>query len=237
MLQIALLKELNKENKRSAYISALQRAARDREIVIEALKSMCATATNKSFTEIDEFVVKKTIGAPRKHHPTTREEIMLELNDKTDELSQTQLQNKKLAAKVHSLQRQVSEQATSVSKAAMNVRPLSSLPPLPPAIHSGGLSARTQKSQQYDERGQAGPQDPLTQARLIELEALVDVQKEEIHDLHDRLKSMSSQSRHRSAGTAAAGFDTDDTPIAAVQKLQRELSSLNDQYIGVSIRV
>jgi hypothetical protein len=77
--EVKALRGAHKEHKRSGYITALQSHLHDRELVIDVLKAGWAEASGKSVADINEYVVRKSVGGPKRFRPKTREEMALEL--------------------------------------------------------------------------------------------------------------------------------------------------------------
>jgi len=73
------LRAANSSSQRAQYIAALQGHAHEREFVVDVLKSALAAATGRSPAEVDELVLKKTAGGPRRFRPKSREELGLEI--------------------------------------------------------------------------------------------------------------------------------------------------------------
>jgi hypothetical protein len=81
------LRAANQSNAKAQYISALQGHAHERELVIDVLKSSLATATGRTVAEVDQLILKKTTGGPKRFRPKSREELGLEISELENKLS------------------------------------------------------------------------------------------------------------------------------------------------------
>lgn len=73
--EIVKLKALNKDNMRTQMIQALRKKIRDIELVVDVLKEQFAYKTEMSSQEVTEFIMRKTLGGPKRFRPLTREEL------------------------------------------------------------------------------------------------------------------------------------------------------------------
>lgn len=72
----------DKEHKRSALIQSLRKNQREQELVIDVLKESLRLRVDEfqnSSALVNEFVIKKTVGGPKRFRPKTREEMELEI--------------------------------------------------------------------------------------------------------------------------------------------------------------
>ncbi|ETV96320.1 hypothetical protein, variant 3 [Aphanomyces invadans] len=79
--QVATMKAQDKEHRRSALIQNLRKQQRDQELVMEVLKDTLKTKVgefNNSLDAVNDYILKKTLGGPKRFRPKTREEIELE---------------------------------------------------------------------------------------------------------------------------------------------------------------
>ena len=83
----AALRSANVSNAKAQYISALQGHAHERELVIDVLKSSLASATSRTVAEVDQLILKKTTGGPKRFRPKSREELGLEISELESKLS------------------------------------------------------------------------------------------------------------------------------------------------------
>lgn len=90
--EIAKLKILGKDNRRTQMIQALRNKIRDQEFINDVLKEELAKAFNRdpdnNYTQADinEMIMRKTITGPKRFRPLTREELenqVFELEKKT----------------------------------------------------------------------------------------------------------------------------------------------------------
>lgn len=77
--QVDTLKSQGKESRRTALIQSLRNQGKEQDLVVDVLKRELESATGKSSNEIDEFIIKKTLGGPKRFRPKSREELSLEI--------------------------------------------------------------------------------------------------------------------------------------------------------------
>ena len=94
--QITLLKSRSKEHRRSSLIGGLRDKLREQELVADVLKEELELRTQLSGMEVNEFVVKKTVGGPKRFRPKSREELQ-------NEVIEGERRLKKVRIGIHSL--------------------------------------------------------------------------------------------------------------------------------------
>jgi hypothetical protein len=72
---IAKLKILNKDNRRTQMIQALRNKIRDMELINDVIKEELAKKSERSIEEINQLIIRKTLGGPKRFRPLTREEL------------------------------------------------------------------------------------------------------------------------------------------------------------------
>lgn len=79
--QIEALRKESQEHRRSATIAGLQKYIQERELVVDALKEMVVTTSNGKLTreDVDDLVLRRTVGAPTRFRPQTIESLTSEL--------------------------------------------------------------------------------------------------------------------------------------------------------------
>jgi len=82
--QITLLKSQNKEHRRSSLIGGLRDKVKEQELVADVLKEeLCkrydSSQNMMSTFEVNTFVIKRTLGGPKRFRPKSREELQNEL--------------------------------------------------------------------------------------------------------------------------------------------------------------
>ncbi|GLE04396.1 hypothetical protein PINS_up013338 [Pythium insidiosum] len=80
--QIQQLKTQDKEHRRSALIQSLRQSQREQELLIDILKQTLAEKVpefQESRELVNDFILKKAVGAPLRFRPKTREELENEL--------------------------------------------------------------------------------------------------------------------------------------------------------------
>jgi chromosome segregation ATPase len=74
--EIDMLKAENKEHRRTQQIKQLKNDVKDLEITIDVLKHQLVSSEKKfEKEELNDFIIKKTLGGPKRFRPATREEL------------------------------------------------------------------------------------------------------------------------------------------------------------------
>jgi len=73
--EVAKMKVMSKDSRRTQMIQALRGKIKDMEVIQDTIKEEFANRTDKSIEEINEFVIKKTCGGPKRFRPLSREEM------------------------------------------------------------------------------------------------------------------------------------------------------------------
>ena len=81
--QVKQLKAQNKESHRTQLIKSLKSEKRDSELKVDVLKQRLCSVGDFSKEQVDEYVMKKTLGGPKRFRPKTREELAAELSAAT----------------------------------------------------------------------------------------------------------------------------------------------------------
>jgi hypothetical protein len=100
--EIAKLKVLNKDNRRTQMIQALRDKIRDMEMINDIIKEELVKRSENSLEEVNELIMKKTLGGPKRFRPLTREEMenkIIELEKKTNLLTNKKLESNRAEAK------------------------------------------------------------------------------------------------------------------------------------------
>lgn len=106
---LAVAKAASREHRRSALIQQLKAAIKDQQNVVDVLRE-ALTDRGMEATQVDELIIKKTLGGPKRFRPKTREEMALELVEMTK-------QNEKLQKKVARAKVLLKNQASSIAEA------------------------------------------------------------------------------------------------------------------------
>jgi len=91
--EVEALKAANKESRRTAMIQDLRKEIREHELVIDVLKGELRGSFAKTEEEMDEFIIKKTLGGPKRFRPKTREELTREIRQLRRELAKAKRLN------------------------------------------------------------------------------------------------------------------------------------------------
>jgi len=94
--EITKLKALNKDNMRTQMIQALRKKIRDIELVVDVLKQEFQSKADMDAQEVNEFVMRKTLGGPKRFRPLTREELETKIAEleKKNEVAEKKLTKK-----------------------------------------------------------------------------------------------------------------------------------------------
>ena len=84
--EVKVLQSQAKESRRSEMIQKLKVEVREQELVCDVLKKELAQASGLSAVDVDELVMKKTLGGPKRFRPKTREELTAEVRKLTVQL-------------------------------------------------------------------------------------------------------------------------------------------------------
>ena len=77
--EVKTLQSQAKESRRSEMIQRLKLDVREQELVCDVLKKELGQSSGLSPAEVDDFVIKKTLGGPKRFRPKTREELTAEV--------------------------------------------------------------------------------------------------------------------------------------------------------------
>lgn len=73
--EVIKIKALNKDNIRTQMIQALRKKVKDVELVVDVLKDELSKRGELTAQEVNNVVMKKTLGGPKRFRPLTREEL------------------------------------------------------------------------------------------------------------------------------------------------------------------
>ena len=73
--ELAKLKVLGKDNRRTQMIQALRNKLRDQELVSDVVKAELSIRNEMSPDEVNAYIMRKTLGGPKRFRPLTREEL------------------------------------------------------------------------------------------------------------------------------------------------------------------
>lgn len=79
--ELAKLKILGKDNRRTRMIQALKNKLRDQELVSDVLKEELSRKGDMDQEEVNAYIMRKTLGGPKRFRPLTREELENKIND------------------------------------------------------------------------------------------------------------------------------------------------------------
>ena len=81
-VEVKKLSSQNRESSRSRQIQGLQNQLRSAELVSDVLKeTLTKSTTPMSPTDVNDLVIRKTLGGPKRFRPKTREELQNQVND------------------------------------------------------------------------------------------------------------------------------------------------------------
>lgn len=94
--EIAKLKILGKDNRRTQMIQALRNKIRDLELINDVVKEELGRKGEMDTDEVNQLIIRKTLGGPKRFRPLTREELenkIIELEKKINKKSLTSSTN------------------------------------------------------------------------------------------------------------------------------------------------
>lgn len=90
--EIAKLKVLGKDNRRTQMIQALRNKIKDLELINDVVKDELVKRTDNTLEEVNALIIRKTLGGPKRFRPLSREELenkIIELEKKTTTVTTT----------------------------------------------------------------------------------------------------------------------------------------------------
>lgn len=79
--ELAKLKVLGKDNRRTQMIQALRNKLRDQELVSDVIKEELASRNEMNRDEVNAYIMRKTLGGPKRFRPLTREELETRISE------------------------------------------------------------------------------------------------------------------------------------------------------------
>ena len=79
--ELAKLKVLGKDNRRTQMIQALRNKLRDQELVCDVIKEELSRRNELSLEEVNAYIIRKTLGGPKRFRPLSREELELKISE------------------------------------------------------------------------------------------------------------------------------------------------------------
>jgi len=79
--EVTRLKVLGKDSRRAQMVQALRNKMRDYDLVVDVLKEELRKNTDMDKEEINELIIRKTTGGPKRFRPLTREELEKKIVD------------------------------------------------------------------------------------------------------------------------------------------------------------
>jgi hypothetical protein len=79
--ELAKLKVLGKDNRRTQMIQALRNKLRDQELVCDVTKEELSRRNEMSLEEVNAYIIRKTLGGPKRFRPLSREELELKISE------------------------------------------------------------------------------------------------------------------------------------------------------------
>ena len=77
--ELMKLKILGKDNRRTQMIQALRNKLRDQELVCDVTKEELSRRNDMSVDEVNAYIIRKTLGGPKRFRPLSREELELKI--------------------------------------------------------------------------------------------------------------------------------------------------------------
>jgi hypothetical protein len=79
--ELAKIKVLGKDNRRTQMIQALRNKLRDQELVCDVTKEELSRRNEMSLEEVNAYIIRKTLGGPKRFRPLSREELELKISE------------------------------------------------------------------------------------------------------------------------------------------------------------
>lgn len=79
--ELAKLKVLGKDNRRTQMIQALRNKLRDQELVSDVTKEELSRRNDMSADEVNAYIMRKTLGGPKRFRPLSREELETKISE------------------------------------------------------------------------------------------------------------------------------------------------------------
>lgn len=73
--EVAKLKVLSKDSRRTQMIQALRGKIKDMEVIQDTIKEEFSKKASMSLEDVNDFIIRKTIGGPKRFRPLSREEM------------------------------------------------------------------------------------------------------------------------------------------------------------------
>jgi hypothetical protein len=112
--EIAKMKILSKDNRRTQMIQALRNKIRDLELINDVVKEELSRKADQTLEEVNQLIIRKTLGGPKRFRPLTREELENKIFDLEKKLNKkpSSMDN---TGNYNSTQQQESEQKLKAS--------------------------------------------------------------------------------------------------------------------------
>jgi hypothetical protein len=79
--ELAKLKVLGKDNRRTQMIQALRNKLRDQELVSDVTKEELSRRNDMTADEVNAYIMRKTLGGPKRFRPLSREELETKISE------------------------------------------------------------------------------------------------------------------------------------------------------------
>jgi hypothetical protein len=79
--ELAKLKVLGKDNRRTQMIQALRNKLRDQELVSDVTKEELSRRNDMTADEVNAYIIRKTLGGPKRFRPLSREELETKISE------------------------------------------------------------------------------------------------------------------------------------------------------------
>eukprot|EP00596_Hydrurales_sp_CCMP1899_P005465 CAMPEP_0119044070 /NCGR_PEP_ID=MMETSP1177-20130426/28317_1 /TAXON_ID=2985 /ORGANISM="Ochromonas sp, Strain CCMP1899" /LENGTH=440 /DNA_ID=CAMNT_0007013497 /DNA_START=132 /DNA_END=1454 /DNA_ORIENTATION=- len=170
--ELAKLKILGKDNRRTQMIQALKNKLRDQELVSDVVKEELSRKGDMDQDEVNAYIMRKTLGGPKRFRPLTREELENKINDLEKKIKRNGMET---ASRIGVS----SQQVTSSSGASIDVRS---------SYNNGNTTSGNVSTAAEDLSVMAKLADEVQHLRIIldSKDATIEHQKEDISRLRAR---------------------------------------------------
>lgn len=79
--EIAKLRVMGKDNRLAQMVQILKNKIREQELITDVVKEELTKKSDMTADEVNEYIIRKTLGGPKRFRPLTREEMELKINE------------------------------------------------------------------------------------------------------------------------------------------------------------
>lgn len=114
--ELAKLKVMGKDNRRTQMIQALKNKLRDQELVSDVTKEELSRRNEMSLDEVNAYIMRKTLGGPKRFRPLSREELETKISELERKLKRSSDGPNRTTTNSQSVNNVVSSSSSNISK-------------------------------------------------------------------------------------------------------------------------